>query len=72
VPKGFSPDHPAADLLKFRRFVLYRTLSPEIITSPRLVREIATRLEAMAPFVHFLDAPLLKKDGKRVARFTGD
>ncbi len=71
VPKGFSPDHPAADLLKFKRFVLYRTLNPEIITTPRLVREIAARLDAMVPFVHFLDAPLLKKDGKRITRHVG-
>ena len=71
VPKGFSAEHPAADLLKFRRFVLYRTLNPEIISTPRLVREIVARLEAMAPFVYFLDAALLKKDGKRMTRHVG-
>jgi uncharacterized protein (TIGR02453 family) len=61
VPKGFCAEDPAAELLKHKRYVLYNTLSPEIITSPRLFREIVTRLEAMTPFLEFLDAPLVRK-----------
>ena len=61
VPKGFRAEDPAADLLKYKRFVLYKTLSPDIVTTPRLYREIVTRLEAMTPFVEFLDRPLLRR-----------
>jgi uncharacterized protein (TIGR02453 family) len=61
VPKGFSAEDPAADLLKHKQFILYHKLSPEIATTPRLYKEIVTRIEAMTPFVEFLDKPLLKK-----------
>jgi uncharacterized protein (TIGR02453 family) len=60
VPKGFPPDHPAADLLKHKNFVLYNTLNTDIITTPKLFREIVSRMEAITPFVEFLDTPLLK------------
>ena len=61
VPRGFDADDPAADLLRYKRFFLYTTLSPEIVTTPRLVREITSRFEAMTPFVEFLDRALLRK-----------
>jgi len=71
VPKGFSVDDPAAELLKYKRYVLCSTLSPDIITSPRLFREIIARIEAMTPFIEFLDAPLVKRpsiSGPQAAR----
>ncbi len=55
VPKGFASSDPAAELLRYRRFILYRTFSPEMATTPKLVREIVSRFEAMTPFVEFLD-----------------
>ena len=61
VPKGFHAEHPAADLLRHKRLILYKTLSPDVATGPRLFREIVTRFEAMTPFVEFLDRPLLKR-----------
>lgn len=62
MPKGFSADEPAAELLKHKRYVLTSTLSPDIITTPRLFREIIARFEAMTPFMEFLDAPLVRKN----------
>lgn len=59
IPKGFPADHPAADLLRRKRYFLYTTLNPEIATTPRLFREIVSRFEAITPFVEFLDRPLL-------------
>jgi len=64
VPRGFPSDHKAADLLKRKNFVLYAKLPLDIITTPRLFRDIVTRVEAMTPFVEFLNKPLLK-DPKR-------
>jgi len=61
VPKGFSAEHPAADLLRFKQYVLYTTLKPDVATSSKLVREIATKFEAMTPFVEFLDRPFAGK-----------
>ena len=61
VPKGFAPDHPAAGLLRFKQFILYTTLPPEVATSPKLYREIADRFQVMTPFLRFLSAPLGKE-----------
>jgi uncharacterized protein (TIGR02453 family) len=58
VPKGFQTDHPAADLLRFKQFVLYIVLPPELATTPALEPEILKRFRAMTPFLNFLTAPL--------------
>jgi uncharacterized protein (DUF2461 family) len=58
VPKGFACDHPAADLLRFKRFILYVELPPDLATTPVLYTEILKRFRAMAPFLAFLTAPL--------------
>lgn len=60
VPKGFAADHPAADLLRFKQFVLYVVLPPDVATSPKLYQEIVDRFRAMVPFLQFLNAPLPK------------
>ena len=61
VPKGFACDHPAADLLRFKQFVLYTELPPDVATSPQLYREIVDRFRALMPFLRFLNAPLPKE-----------
>jgi uncharacterized protein (TIGR02453 family) len=64
VPKGFAADHPAADWLRFKQYIFYMVLEPEIATSPALLREIVQRFRAMTPFVAFLNralAPAKKK-----------
>ena len=61
VPKGFPADHPAADLLRFKQFLLFTTLGPEIVTTPKLFAELERRFRAMAPFLDFLNAPLVSK-----------
>jgi uncharacterized protein (TIGR02453 family) len=60
VPKGFRSDDPAAEMLRNKQFVLYTTLAPEVAAGPGIVCEIVSRFEAMAPFVEFLDKPLVK------------
>jgi uncharacterized protein (TIGR02453 family) len=58
VPKGYLPDHPAADFLKLKQCYLYTTLDPSIATTPRLYSELLARFRAMAPFLEFLNRPL--------------
>jgi len=66
VPKGFSAADPAAELLKHKQFVLSATLTePGLATSPRMFGELVKRMEAVTPFVEFLDQPLLKKGSPR-------
>ena len=40
VPKGFDPSHPAADLIKHKRWILYVELDPALASTPKLVKEI--------------------------------
>ncbi|HEX3569844.1 MAG TPA: DUF2461 domain-containing protein [Acidobacteriaceae bacterium] len=59
VPKGFSQDSPAAELLKCRKWGVSATLPAELATDPKLVKEVARRFEAAAPLIRFLNAPIL-------------
>jgi uncharacterized protein (TIGR02453 family) len=56
VPKGFPADHPAADLLRLKSYVLYVTLAPELAATPAFYSEILKRFRAMRPFLQFLAA----------------
>ena len=66
VPKGFCSDHPAADLLRYKQFLLYVELPPDAATTPELYTAIVERFRAMTPFLEFLNAPL-----RPVARPSG-
>jgi len=65
APKGFDPEHPAADLLRRKRLVLYTELDPKLATTPAVVKEIVTRFEALTPFVEYLNGPVLRHLAKR-------
>jgi uncharacterized protein (TIGR02453 family) len=68
VPKGFAKEHPAEDLLRYKQFLLYVELPPELATSPKLFGEVNKRFVAMTPFMDFLNAPLMKTAKKPDAR----
>ncbi|MBI3207827.1 MAG: DUF2461 domain-containing protein [Candidatus Solibacter usitatus] len=58
-PKGFSPDHPADDLVRYKHWIFYDTrLDPKIALTPKIVNEIGKRFEAMTPFIDYLNTPL--------------
>jgi uncharacterized protein (TIGR02453 family) len=56
VPKGFATSDPAADLLRFKYYVLYVELPPDVASSPKLQKEIVDRFRAMVPFMRFLSS----------------
>lgn len=58
VPKGWSPDHEAAELLKCRSFFFYSVNDPEAALDAGFAKEIIRRFEVIAPFVKLLDEPL--------------
>lgn len=64
VPKGFPADHPAADQLRMKQFLLFGTLQPSLATTPKLYRELLTRFQAMSPFLEFLNRPLEREAAK--------
>lgn len=65
VPKGFDADHPAADLIRRKQYLLDTKVDAKLAVTPKLFGEIVTRIEAMMPFVEFLNQPLVKRQVKR-------
>ncbi len=65
VPKGFDPEHPAADLIRRKSFLLDVTLDPKLATTPDLFKELIKRIEGMTPFVEFLNEPLVGRRAKQ-------
>jgi uncharacterized protein (TIGR02453 family) len=64
VPKGFPCDHPAADLLRFKQFLFYVELGPEVAVASALYDEIVKRFRAMARFTDFLNEGLVGQGKK--------
>ncbi|HTW63029.1 MAG TPA: DUF2461 domain-containing protein [Bryobacteraceae bacterium] len=64
-PKGFDPEHPAAEFIKMKDWILDVRLDPALATSPRLQSEIVARFRAMAPLLHYLNRPLVTRKRHR-------
>jgi uncharacterized protein (TIGR02453 family) len=64
TPKGFPADHPAADLLRYKMYLLYVELPAGLATTPAIQKEIVKRFRAMTPFLNFLNTPLLGQKKK--------
>jgi uncharacterized protein (TIGR02453 family) len=61
APKGFDPEHPAIDLIRHKHFVLLNSPQPAIAGTPKLLPEIVRTFESIAPFVEFLNRPVLAR-----------
>jgi uncharacterized protein (DUF2461 family) len=61
MPKGFPVDHPAESLLRRKQWYLESTLDIGLLTTPRVVPELAKRFAVMAPMVEFLNRPFAQK-----------
>jgi uncharacterized protein (TIGR02453 family) len=61
TPRGFPVDHPAAEFLKMKQFLVWREYPVAFATSPRFFRELVARFQQMAPLVRFLNEPLLSR-----------
>lgn len=58
VPKGFPSDHPAADLLRFKQYLVSVAHPPEFALDEELFPRLRTYFRAMTPLVRFLNKPL--------------
>lgn len=58
VPRGFAPDHPAAELLRFNSFTASRELSDADVLSPKVVDIIMKDYAALLPMVRWLNGAL--------------
>jgi uncharacterized protein (TIGR02453 family) len=59
VPRGFPPDHPAAEYLRFRMFVAGREFPASFATSPRFYGGIVGVFRQLTPLIRFLNEPLI-------------
>jgi uncharacterized protein (TIGR02453 family) len=66
VPKGYDSGHPAADLVRYKQFLFYVELAPELAVSKELRGEVVKRFRAIAPFLRFLNAPFREQKKKAV------
>jgi uncharacterized protein (TIGR02453 family) len=60
VPRGFAKDHPAAEYLKFTRFIAGAEFAPTLATSPAFYKTLLTVFRQVIPLARFLNAPLLR------------
>ena len=65
VPKGFDAAHPAVGLVRAKQWLLDVQLDSALAATPKLYTEIVQRFRAMAPFVEFLNAPLVAARPRR-------
>jgi uncharacterized protein (TIGR02453 family) len=70
VPKGYPCDHPAADLLRLKQYLLYVEMPPDLAATPAVYTEVVKHFRAMTPFVEFLNAPLRGKRREVAPEFS--
>ncbi|MBI2835640.1 MAG: DUF2461 domain-containing protein [Acidobacteria bacterium] len=59
VPRGFPPDHPAAEYLKLQQFLAGREHPSTIATRRTFYKSLLNDFARLAPLVRFLNEPLL-------------
>jgi uncharacterized protein (TIGR02453 family) len=69
MPKGFPVDHPAEGLLRQKQWYLESTLDIALLTTPRVVPELARRFALMAPMVEFLNRSFAQKEKRKKMPF---
>jgi uncharacterized protein (TIGR02453 family) len=60
VPRGFRPDHPAAEYLKHKQYLVSQTFPAAVATTPSFYRTVVETFRAMLPFVRFLNEPIVR------------
>jgi len=71
MPKGFPVDHPAESLLRRKQWYLESTLDIGLLTTPRVVPELAKRFAVMGPMVEFLNRPFAQTKAPKKMLFMG-
>lgn len=60
VPRGFPADHPAADFLKHKDFIVSAECPDQLVQSPEYGPYLLTKIRAMMPLIRFLNQGLEK------------
>jgi uncharacterized protein (TIGR02453 family) len=64
VPRGFPPDHPAAEWLRHRMFVAGREFPASFATTARFYPGLLDVFRHLTPFLRFLNEPLVSKGNR--------
>lgn len=70
-PKGFDPEHPAADLLRNRHWALTSNLPGNAALGANLTALVIERFRAMTPLVNLLNIPLAESTPLQREASTG-
>jgi uncharacterized protein (TIGR02453 family) len=60
VPRGFAPDHPAAEYLKLKQFIVLREFPPTFACDPKFYKGVLGIYRQITPLIRFLNEPLIK------------
>jgi uncharacterized protein (TIGR02453 family) len=71
MPRGYPPDHPAEQYLRFKDLLAARELAPTEATKPDFLETLVESFRTMHPLIHFLNEPLLhrRQEKERQERF---
>jgi len=58
VPRGYAKDHPAADLLRKKQFLLRRTFTDKAVLAPDFQLEVQKTFRAVRPWFDHMTAVL--------------
>lgn len=58
VPRGYDPEHPMADWLRFKQFFVGSSIAVSKCHSPKFVNEVARAFETATPLIRFLNEAL--------------
>jgi uncharacterized protein (TIGR02453 family) len=65
VPKGFDPGHAAADWIRMKQWMFFKTMDgAAMMRSPTLLKEISAQFKLVAPLVEFINEPLVRTASK--------
>ena len=61
VPKGFDAAHPAADWIRMKQWMFYKTFpGSELMKSKELRKTVAQGFQLVTPLLEFLNEPLIR------------
>ena len=55
VPKGFAPDHPAAEWLKLKQIIAWRTFTDDEVLAPGFADDVVATVLALQPFLRYME-----------------
>ena len=65
VPRGYPPDHPAAEYLKLKQFIFGKDYPAAFAVSRGFYGTVVRQFERMAPVIAFLNEPLVAALARR-------